>query len=518
MRHFWAPLLFSFPLFAADVAIAPQSLSFATQFRTGATAIPPPQQAIVLTSPEAFAFTIGRPAADAWLGIPVTFTGQGPTFVPVAVNPGALGPGTYTSSITVKTSQGSVSIPIRFVVSATPVLLTDPAILGFDPTSSGFQQVAVGISNGANFVANATTTAPWLTVRSNGTSLTVAASSPGAALSASSISVSAVSLPSPSNNPLSIPVLYLGSGLVSRPPLIVTPSTIAFTGSGSQQVTITGAAFTASADSKWLAVTSSGQTLTLTANTAGLDAGTFESTVVLNSGGVLQLPPVSLTLGLPSLTKIVNAASWQEGAVAPGEIVVLGGANLGPATLAELAFDANGLVSTTLAGVQVTFNGVPAPLVYASSTLVAAVAPYDLDGKTTAAVQVTVGGRLSNSLTVPVTAAAPGIFTANASGSGPAASFRTGDTLSIYLTGEGQTNPGGVDGKVTTTPPVPRLQVTATIDGQPAEVVFAGGAPQIVSGVMQVNLRIPPARTGDLPVIVSVGGVASQSGVTLSVR
>jgi uncharacterized protein (TIGR03437 family) len=217
--------------------------------------------------------------------------------------------------------------------------------------------------------------------------------------------------------------------------------------------------------------------------------------------------------------KVVNAASWVEGSIAPGEVVVLGGTNLGPGVLAGLTLDANGFVSPTLAGVQVAFNGVAAPLVYASATLIAAVAPYELEGRTNAALQVTVSGRTSNTLTVPVAAAAPGIFTANASGAGPAAAFRTGDVVSIFLTGEGQTNPGGITGKVTGTPPVPRLDVTATVDGQPAEVLFAGEAPGVVSGVMQVNLRAAAGvRSGPVPVVVTVGGVPSQPGVTVSVR
>jgi uncharacterized protein (TIGR03437 family) len=87
------------------------------------------------------------------------------------------------------------------------------------------------------------------------------------------------------------------------------------------------------------------------------------------------------------------------------------------------------------------------------------------------------------------------------------------------MTGEGQTNPAGVNGKVTGTPPVPRQSVTATVDGQPVEIRFAGEAPGILSGVMQVNVAIPAAaRTGDLPVVVTVGGVPSQNGVTVSVR
>ncbi len=104
----------------------------------------------------------------------------------------------------------------------------------------------------------------------------------------------------------------------------------------------------------------------------------------------------------------------------------------------------------------------------------------------------------------------------------------TGDinvAVAVAVTGEGQTVPAGVTGKVTTvspTPPLtpqPLLPVAVLINGQPATVAFYGEAPTIVSGVMQLNVQIPPnAPSGDLPVQVSVGGNVSQNGVTISVQ
>jgi uncharacterized protein (TIGR03437 family) len=526
VRLLWAFLL-GLPLSAADVAVAPQTLTFAYQYRSNLAAS---TQAIALTSTEPFNFTISRPGADGWLLIsptnnPASYTTTGPAYLPVGFDPSALGPGTYRSAITVRLPAGTLTIPVTLVVSPVPVLLTDPAIVGFDPTIA-LQTVAIGMTNGGSFIANPTTTTPWLSVRTTpgnqlATSLIVASNlaRAGSALSAGSFQVSVFSLTPPSNNPLVVPVVNFGTGLSSPPPLTASPPALSFTGSGSQQVTVAGPAFTASADAKWVSTAISGQTLTVTVDATGLGPGTSQATITLNSGGVLQVLPVTLALGPVSLTKVVNGASWTEGAVSPGEVVVLGGSNLGPTPLAGLALDANGFVSSNLAGVQVTFDGIPAPLIYASATQVAAVAPYDLDGKTSSAVQVTVGGRPSNTVSVPVAAVAPGIFTADASGSGPAAAFRTGDIVSIYLTGEGQTTPAGINGKVTATPPLPLQAVTATLGGQPVEVVFAGEAPGVVSGVMQVNLRVPAtAPSGDLPLVVSVGGAQSQPGVTLSVR
>jgi uncharacterized protein (TIGR03437 family) len=95
----------------------------------------------------------------------------------------------------------------------------------------------------------------------------------------------------------------------------------------------------------------------------------------------------------------------------------------------------------------------------------------------------------------------------------------------VYVTGEGQTLPNGTTGLVTvaqaTQPytPAPLLTVVPRVDGQVAYFNFAGEAPGFVSGVMQVNVQIPAnARSGDLPITVSVGGNISQSGVTVRVQ
>ena len=100
--------------------------------------------------------------------------------------------------------------------------------------------------------------------------------------------------------------------------------------------------------------------------------------------------------------------------------------------------------------------------------------------------------------------------------------------MAVFLTGEGETNPAGVTGKITTVntsgvgplTPQPLLLVTVLVDGQPAKAInYVGEVAAIVAGVLQVNFTLPDnARTGDLPVVVSVGGAPSQQGVTVSVR
>jgi uncharacterized protein (TIGR03437 family) len=186
----------------------------------------------------------------------------------------------------------------------------------------------------------------------------------------------------------------------------------------------------------------------------------------------------------------------------------------------------------------VTVAGIPAPLIYVSGTQISAVVPYELAQFTTASVLVKYLGQSSNGISTNVATTMPGLFTLNASGTGPGAILNQngstnspsapasrGDTIVVYLTGEGQTSPAGVTGKVTTpsaTPPLtpaPLLPIAILIGGQPANYSFAGEAPGFVSGVMQLNVVVPQAAgTGAQPITVQIGANKSQSDVTVSIQ
>src|ERR1039458_6362779 len=92
---------------------------------------------------------------------------------------------------------------------------------------------------------------------------------------------------------------------------------------------------------------------------------------------------------------VANAASYTSGAVAPGEIVSLYGTALGPAAGAGLQLTDPLLVANALAGVHVLFDGVPAPIVYASAGQVNAVVPYAAAGQSTTTLQVEYLGAVS---------------------------------------------------------------------------------------------------------------------------
>ncbi|MBI3471692.1 MAG: hypothetical protein HY013_10070 [Candidatus Solibacter usitatus] len=252
------------------------------------------------------------------------------------------------------------------------------------------------------------------------------------------------------------------------------------------------------------------------------------------AAGVLTVYGKDAAGQVPTVAVLVNAASQAAGAVAPGELVTLYGGGLGPATPVEMQLGAGGLVASSLAGTSVLFDGVPAPMLYVRDGQINAVVPYAVAGRTSTRMQVSRMGQLSAALSLPVADASPALFTLDNSGRGPGAILNqdgsinsdqnqatNGSVVVLYATGEGQTQPTGIDGWIDPgAARRPNLIVSARVGGIPAEVVYAGNAPFLVAGVMQVNINLPPsAPTGQaIPVDLTVGGFTSPAGVTLAIR
>jgi uncharacterized protein (TIGR03437 family) len=255
---------------------------------------------------------------------------------------------------------------------------------------------------------------------------------------------------------------------------------------------------------------------------------------------IRHLVPVSASVGVQDAASQVPGANLEPGMIAPGELVTLFGSGLGPATLISATAGSNGLYPTTFAGTSVTFNGTPAPIIYTSSGLVTVVAPYEITGSSTANISLTYQGN-TFSASMPVAATVPAMFTANASGIGQAAAVNVADGtvnsaahpahlgsfIELFANGAGYTN-APVDGKPAPTVcdplsvapclPMPLLPVTVKIGNQIVNPTYAGGAPTLIAGVMQVNVQIPSTLiTGQVLVQIMVGGYPSQPGVTINV-
>jgi uncharacterized protein (TIGR03437 family) len=229
-----------------------------------------------------------------------------------------------------------------------------------------------------------------------------------------------------------------------------------------------------------------------------------------------------------------NATSFPLGTVAPGEIVSIFGSAIGPATPQGLQLTSAGSVSTSLAGVTVSFDGIPAPLLYVSATQINAVVPYGLTAATSQ-MTVTYKGQSYGAIVLPVAAAVPAIFTADQSGHGQAAVLNQdgtlnsitnkaarGSVITFFVVGAGIMSPNVPDGSVSSGPvlPVPALPVKVSIRGVDATVQYAGAAPTYVSGLLQVNVFVPTSIDfGNLvPLMLSVGSFSSQFDVTIAVK
>jgi uncharacterized protein (TIGR03437 family) len=273
--------------------------------------------------------------------------------------------------------------------------------------------------------------------------------------------------------------------------------------------------------------------LPVTANAAQRQyGGAAISPIPLGDAFVLKLgngstPPPSPPV--VTLQSVASAASYVGNGVSPGEVVVLTGTNIGPATLAS----AQGSLPSALGDTRVLFDGASAPVLYASFAQTSVIVPYGVTGKPSTQIVVEFRGGRSAVFSVPVLAAKPALFSANSTGRGQGAilnedsSFNStanpagrGRIIILYATGFGQTAPPGIDGQVVTQVlPKPVLPVSVTIGGLQAEVLYAGAAPGMVAGVFQINARVPDtAPVGELDVMVTVGAARSQSGLTVAVR
>jgi uncharacterized protein (TIGR03437 family) len=183
-----------------------------------------------------------------------------------------------------------------------------------------------------------------------------------------------------------------------------------------------------------------------------------------------------------------------------------------------------------------------APITYWSDTQINCIVPYEVASWGHAYLQVGYAGGwfTTSNPNIEIAATAPGIFTTTGTGIGQAAALNSdltpnsatnaaiaGSTVSIYMTGEGQTSPPGKTGSITCsdgcpsppTIPKPVASVTAMIGNQPSVVAFYGEAPGLISGVMQANVVIPSTTLpGANPISIIIGGVSSQAGVRIFVK
>jgi len=538
----------------------------------------PMSQTIAVTSTGAAlgfsAIAATNPGGLTWLAVTPNIATT-PNNVVVTINPGTLAVGTYNGSITLASTTSPASfpqqtIPVTLTVAATNISTT-PASLTFNqplggaaPASQTLQVNGVPAGTTIGAVTTLFNGTGWLTATVAGTNVTVTAN--GSLLSQGTYNgVVTILEPGAGNSPFNVPVtLIVGSAqsltlsastvnfsyqvggatpaaqavqLSSSGPSV--PFTATFNGGGTSPaglVTVTPTSGT----------TPSALTLTLNAAVlATLGAGTYSGNVVVSStaipGGDVTIK-VNLTVAAaapPVIVSVVNGASFAPGPVSPGEIISIFGSNMGP-TPGQGFTPVNGKIDVNLAGTQVLFDNVPAPLIFVSFGQINAIVPYEVANllNTGQGTRVTVvrGGVASSTFVSGVTATSPAIFSALQTGNGQGAILNQnlspnslgnpavkGTFVSIYATGEGSLTPFVPTGTISgPSLPLPRpvADVKVTIGGQPATISYAGEAPGLVSGVIQINAMVPGnINSGPQQVVLTIGTNANiQQVITVAVQ
>jgi uncharacterized protein (TIGR03437 family) len=224
----------------------------------------------------------------------------------------------------------------------------------------------------------------------------------------------------------------------------------------------------------------------------------------------------------PRIATVVNAAGMRSGTpqnypvfnVAPGEIVTIFGAG----------FDT---------GTRVLFDATPAPILYVQSDQINAVVPFGVAGPTTG-ITLQASAQTFGPGTMNVFDAVPALFTADGTGHGQAAILNQDETvnsaanpaargsvISVFMTGAGRMIPAQSDGSpgpLSAPFPVPVLGAACSL----GQVLYAGAAPGLVAGAVQVNVRIgQDVSPGDhVPIIVYIGNYPSGflGDTTVAVR
>jgi uncharacterized protein (TIGR03437 family) len=234
---------------------------------------------------------------------------------------------------------------------------------------------------------------------------------------------------------------------------------------------------------------------------------------------------------------IANAAFGPlVGRIVPAELISIYGPHIGPATPVT-ATATSGVLPTSLGGVQVFFNGVAMPLLYVSDSQINAVAPQSATPGSSMTVHIVSNSVTSPDFPVTVVTAEPEVFR-NSDGTAAAINqdntlnsaanpAKAGSIVSIWTTGTGSIYPRPLDGQISTAAQDYEccqvgmsLVVYDPLTGNPtsgfateAVVLYAGAAPGMVAGVVQINFQIPAgyiSTPGEYGFAVTAGGKTSS--------
>jgi uncharacterized protein (TIGR03437 family) len=225
------------------------------------------------------------------------------------------------------------------------------------------------------------------------------------------------------------------------------------------------------------------------------------------------------------LISVVNGASFVGGGVVPGEIATAFGTDL--TSVNGINLTSSLPLPTTFQDDTVMVNEQAVPLFAVDNVngqqQINFQVPWDVTSGLYARIAVENNGAMSQSISIPVLDAQPGIFNYSAGGNtfgailhadyqlaDTAHPAKPGETVLIYCTGLGAVSSppaSGAAGNGQQTMVTPSV----AIGGENAIVSFSGLAPEFV-GLYQVNAEIPATlKSGNQPVVIQLNGASSNS-------
>jgi uncharacterized protein (TIGR03437 family) len=309
-------------------------------------------------------------------------------------------------------------------------------------------------------------------------------------------------------------------------------------GTGSVSVsTGAGCSWTAASGAAWVTIplgVAGGGTGTVTYAVAA-NGGPARTATLTIAGQMFTINQLAAQPAIAAQGGVVSAASFKAG-LASGAWVAVFGTNLSTTTRTWTGADfAGDQLPVRLDGVGVNINGKPAYVHYISPTQVNVLAPEDSAEGPVQVEVVNILGR-SNAVTAQKLTVAPAWFTQVAQArrylaavfpdgtlvgrpeSFPGVAARPampGDTIVLYATGLGPTDPPYPEGRVIQQAAVLKNPISIHIGGVAVVADFAG---IVGAGLYQINLQVPDLPDGDAAVSVQVRGFEAQDEAYLPIR
>lgn len=254
-------------------------------------------------------------------------------------------------------------------------------------------------------------------------------------------------------------------------------------------------------------------------------AGTIAQSIALDPSGLIHVAGSNgfISAISPTTAPTMKLFDFQNAfggnvtaRISPAEVISIYGPGIGPSAAATAA-PTSGFYPKTLAGVQLTINGMNMPLLYVSANQINAVVPMEIAPEASATVRVINGTAVSPDYPVWILAAAPQAFPTVVNQDGTINSqtnpAKGASTVTFYATGWQSNFSPLADGQVATVAEdacqgACQAFSNSNLNGPTATVLYGGAAPGIVAGVTQFNVHIGalPAPLSLIPFNFNVTG------------